>query len=562
MPNIQEYNSEVNPESTISTKQADGASIGPGLEKFGAGVSELGSGISTYQARRETGMAASKLSSMQIGAISKIKDLKSSLDPDGIRAFMDEFDAGVNNLRPDFATSQGSEFLEKQNRYTRDMVFNNLLAKNASLQGQEDAATVDKLSQNYKTAVYNDPDDSTWEHATQAVGDGIDGMHTKGDANAEKLKGSLLRDMAINRFDGAIFHGGAPGGWQRAQDLLDSGTMDKYLNYNSPDKNSDQLYIQSKINAARKGEQADATRSATSFKTAQAAANLDTENMFAKMLYAPKEAGANLNSKTVLDSNLPPSTKRTWLQALERSGLGTDSTDPATYNRLRSQIDSGEISSVDQLKNPLDRGHVSTKDYAKLTTEMMAATTPQGKIEAKNYQRVIDDAKDKLKYNNYGGIDTGMEENLYAFEHEAREAYDKGRSQGFTADQLTNPDSPNYIGNLANKYKARWSPILERFLAEHHVAPPVPVSSVPTTLGVKPTPTPPPSSKPSPITSAAPGPTPVGIANTPLNVPIPPSTPAPRDKAKAAQANMIPEGATGTYNGHKVKRVNGKWEVQ
>jgi len=452
MPNIEQYDSSINPESVISTKEASGVSgMGVGLKALGTGIEDLGTGVQKYQERRETGRAANGLSQIQVDSIKDIKGLQNSMSEEEVADYMKQYDAKVDALRTNTYTSGGSEFLEKQNRYTRDIIFNSLIAKNSALVGQEAVADYKATEQNLSTSVYNSTSQSSFEHSIQSIDDAAQGLSGKGEANAKNLAAESKRTLAFANLEGLIATNP-----DEAQKALDSGRYNNYVNYGKEGTQNDLKIMQDKIDAGYRAKELEYKQNVAVSKTQKT--QFQEQNH--QDLYATILAGT-ASPATFMDAAAKNKISETQYSGLMRDlnavVSGTAKGDPAAFNIARQQITSGQITSFSQLTERYGLGTKNSLSQSNIKTlQGMYLNPPDSKYHANPdlWNALADSSRSKLVQPTYipWGDRAGMSVWSKYMDDVHTDYVKKMDSGKYTPEQLLSPTSKDYIGNNISAY--------------------------------------------------------------------------------------------------------------
>lgn len=163
-----------------------------------------------------------------------------------------------------------------------------------------------------------------------------------------------------------------------------------------------------------------------------------------------------LTPEDILQSNLSSfgsGSKNQFLKMLEERNkpVGGGQSNPAVFNSLFARInaaddDPNRITDENDLNQFVGRG-LSYSDLTKLRGEMQGRGSAEGKIEAELKKRVMSVARSKMVKSNpmLGIVDPKGEENFQRFTVMFLNNYSEQRRKGKTANDLLNPDSPDYI---------------------------------------------------------------------------------------------------------------------
>lgn len=158
-------------------------------------------------------------------------------------------------------------------------------------------------------------------------------------------------------------------------------------------------------------------------------------------------------SDIVDDKTLTFEQREHVLTALNSIAKNGDKTNDQLFTRLFQNIhtadnDPDKITDPQTLVPYVGNG-LSKNDYDYLRKEIAGNGTPEGKAEGVMKQTLLKAAEKKLVLT---PLDEDGQNKFGAFQAWFLPAYDKARASGKTADQLLNPDSPDYMGKAVNAF--------------------------------------------------------------------------------------------------------------
>lgn len=304
------------------------------------------------------------------------------------------------------------------------------------------ANTVDSLDA-LRTSALQAGDQSTRAAAVGAAHQLIDASVINGDMTSEQ--GAVLKKQWTASYsEGSVQM--LP--YDRQIELLSKpkGTSAEFI---APDKREEMLQH------AILAKQVEEERAARLLKEQQEQQQKAIQNSFLQ-----KMTDGALTPQDVLQSNLAPfgsGSKDEFLNMLRAESKGK--TDPVRFNELFARIHlpdgtSGKITNDSQLNQYFVNGQLSLEDLQKLRNEVQGQNTAAGSDESKLKTGVLEVAKNSLTTSNplLGIRDPVGEENLQRFTSWFLEEYAKQRTAGKSAQQLLNPQSPDYLGRQISAY--------------------------------------------------------------------------------------------------------------
>jgi hypothetical protein len=182
----------------------------------------------------------------------------------------------------------------------------------------------------------------------------------------------------------------------------------------------------------------------------------ETENEFIDQL-AKDPMG--LNTHVIADSNLSPADKLKWIAITKKAQSGDVlGTEPALYQRLFENIwadpsDDNYIKDMGELNTYLGGG-LGPQELQQLRREVLLRDNPETTRDGQMKAALLKSAKSQLTGSNplTGMRDPKGDELYYRYQYEFNAEFAKQRAAGKTVDELLNPNSKDYLGNLIQKY--------------------------------------------------------------------------------------------------------------
>lgn len=453
-PRIHDYTADVNPSGPLDLRQAreaDTGGVGNALATLGNTVSQVGQQIHQRDAQSEisdlTADMAQAHADQTIALSDTIKNADPA-DPNVASNFMDKYDESMGNIGDNLETPEAQSYFSKMNAHMRAQFQIGAVKGQAALAGENAAQNYNTTVSSNSTSLVNDPTqfDSVLAQHGAAIGalrdshnlaqGDVDGMESEGETTLAKsaLQG-WINPTGMNSPETAIA-------------LLKAGKFDDYLD--GDEKTA-------AIKEAETGIRAK-TIEANRQQSVQDQVSVDqidkTQNNFLQKL-----SNNTLSNSDIFNSNLPAfgsGSKDQFLKMIDAQTAGPNETDADTYHSLVSRVfapdgDPRKITDPNVLNTYIASGDLSVADGAQLRSQIQK--TPDGKREQQLKANFLKIAQANLiKPDALGMKDPQGQEQYQAFTSDFLPAYDKARAGGATAQQLLDPKSPMYMGNMIRPY--------------------------------------------------------------------------------------------------------------
>jgi hypothetical protein len=331
------------------------------------------------------------------------------------------------DLRSDAALQQELEGID---RYTQDQ---RKAANTATAQ-----ATIDEAIQNAST-YYSDQ--GKWDAAVGVIATEIASIGDNEGWSQEVINNktqTAISKAAQDRINRALINDAAQGEllYVQSKDMID-GDM--------------RIQIEQDLKAAKKAEEVEARLRQAEAR--QAKADLD-DAAFDEHATAVLTGRADPKA-IALDNRLSGRSKFALANALEAQTNVPVSTNPEAFNTAFSQIHSGKITDWHDLVPLVEKKLIDFKDFNTLRGEIEKQDTAEGKTQNTLLTQTLDYAKNTLTTTNptFGIKDPKGEALLQKATVEIMMAWEAGVKAGKTPYQLSNPDSPDYVGKIVDRLK-------------------------------------------------------------------------------------------------------------
>lgn len=383
--------------------------------------------------------------------------------------FTDDFNAKIDALGDNIGTAKGSLYFRQGSAQLKSDFLEKAALGQAQLAGNKAKADyIDSLKYASSTLM---ADPSSFATAQKMQSQLIDiSVNTEHLPYEEALKLKQHSDTELAK--------SAVRGWIRlnpddAQKQLDDGKYDTYFDGDV----KKQLY--GEVTVAKNAQIAEEHHLKQMQKEILKEQQTQTQNDFLERM-----AKNTLSTRDILDSNLDAfgeGSKSAFLRMLTANtnarakGVKYDA---ATFNNLFQKIhlpdgDPNKIVDENSLNKYVGAG-LDVPHLNILRKEIQGSNTMEGKIEAKMKQGVVNIAKGQLtKSNSLTGIkDPIGDELLQQWTSSYLQRYAQQRAAGKSAQALTTPGSPDYLGNDIQTFKRSDQQILQDLVKSNNRTPP------------------------------------------------------------------------------------------
>lgn len=471
MPKIQEYNlqtSAAGPERQTAANIEDTGNVGMALENAGAKLESAASYINRrarqadvadqYAAYANTKAEVSQEFSDRVQGATDNDIAGTNLDGTPGQSMQEKFSDYLDdkfNSMPVPSTAAGREFSERQQAALKSHMLIQMGKAQTQLTGQRAVKTVQTAVNTNAASLEDNP--STFKIDVDAHDAYVDKMVEEQGLPAnrsQELKQWGHQQLAIGAAKGQMIAGSYTDDSGKTKntglDLLDAGGFDSYITRAQKDelRTFGKMQIHA-TDADNKQQQKDA-----------ADARLELQDkMRDHMLQQMVNGGPGaLTAKQIVNSkDLDPDAKIHMIHELESYTKNQASTSGAKDAALaRIYADPASSPAGYAITTPaqiMALQNVATKD--KMTLIKQLGRTPEALEENKMMAQVVTTARSALTRTNplLGQKDPTGDANMSAYLSELYQKHDQLKSQGKTRDQMFNPASPDYLGNMYLKYQ-------------------------------------------------------------------------------------------------------------
>lgn len=449
MPQIPQYESQVNPSGDDTSKQANGSevTIGSGLQAMGQGLEQAGAGLKSYQDHHETIMGAAKFSDFKLQNETDVTNLTQSFDPDDPdfkSKFEQKYQDGVDSITSQMSSIQAAEYISKKADTYKAALWESMLHKNAQLIRQETGVAVKAISTNLTASAYNNPD------LMDANIDQIDDLIKKQpnsnqltDAAHESIKAQVARAVTIGAGQGMVRDD--PDG---LLDELNKGN--KFSGLDAADQANLRAKAESAIRANDRTAELNQKKAENIEKKQQLANFQDLHHQIDEGQMDFKTIDQLWTQKKISDTQYEIATNR-----LQKIMDGTQVGDDSAFMDAQSRIRKGEITNFEDLtaQYGLGKGKGLSQQHLQFLSKTFLEPKNVSRGEDQMWGAVMDQAQKKLIQPTFvpWGDRPGM--NLYAKALTSmRNDYDAQIAAGKSPKELLDPASKDYVGKAIDTY--------------------------------------------------------------------------------------------------------------
>lgn len=452
MPRIKSVENRVETQGPVNSPQAQASDFGDfrGLSAVGQGLDAVGDFVQKRREQSDVSTMSAQLSKARLDWTTNLQERLKTADPNDaefVSNFQQELDDYISELGKNASTDKGSIYFTEQAAQLRTSLLTNAIAGASELAGVKAKQDWQTAVSSNSGAVLSDPSSfeavmSSNKAMTQSLVEtgaisSAQAMELEAKANTETAK-SAIKGMANLNPDAA-------------KEMINSGKFDPYIG-----TMKDQLL--GEVDQAKRGQLIEQERVKKQQEEALKVEQMATQNDFLGKITTGK-----LNTKMVLNSNLPPfgsGSKEQFLQMMEtHNKQRANKSDPQVFLNTFARInlpdgDPKKIVDENDLNGLVVAGKLSFEDLGKLRGEIQGKRTEAGGIESQLKKGLLDVAKGSLTRSNplTGIRDPRGDEQLQAFTSFFLTEYADQRKKGKSAKDLLDPTSPDYMGKAIRNY--------------------------------------------------------------------------------------------------------------
>lgn len=447
MPQIKEYSQRTDVAGPRELRGASddsfGADIYQGVRQAGNTIASLGDLVERRAEQSEISDSSVKLSEAHAQFTNQLHDelQKGTIDSD---KFMQKYDEYMSKASEGISTKGGQEYFNKASASLRAHMLESSHAAQVEVAGARQKQEYLKTRGNYEATLMSDP--TAINRVKEVHNAYLEGLVKNGSLPYEvaqqlkregdsklteaEIRGWIDLDQSKDPKQSKVLADIKAGKWDAAG--LD-GDMKKQLEHETL----------MKINANRADEE---RQRALENRVKEQ----DREN--AQYEYLDKIYNNGTSAQEILkDHRLSPTDQRMYINLIHKTARDEAKNDPTIENQVYRDIMSGKVISIDQITNRVGDG-LDARSANRLVGMFAKRKTPEGMNEQTAKMNVIKQAEKTLLKNPMLGPDPEGQRRLNEFTWAFEEQYNEARTKGKSVKELTDPGSPDYLGNLIRQY--------------------------------------------------------------------------------------------------------------
>ncbi len=457
MPQIRSYELQTKAAGVPDVQQASPEAfgqVGRAMQGTAQQGLELSGAIQKRQAQSDLSDLHVNLSKAQADLTTQYQDelQKGTLDTE---KFSQDVEDNLQSIGDQSSTREGRLYFEQASATLKAHFMEHAAAGQAQLAGAKAKDNFVTTLNNNSTTLINDP--SSFDLTNQLQQQGIDNLVQTGGLPAAEA--GTLKAHAQNALAKSAVRGWINIDPEGALKQLNDGKWDKILGDKETPGGMVKEQLIGQADQAIRARSIEDERFKRQEKEAKLKLQTDTQNDFLNKMQTD-----DLSTKDILKSNLDPigsGSKETFLKLLEAHEKAKSEkiqTDSATYINLwdRIHLDDGDpqkLVNENDLNKYMGRG-LTVENINVLRAEIQGKKTTGGADEAELKKGLTDIAKGKLTSSNplIGKKDPEGDTQYQKWLSQFQTEYAKQRQAGKTPQQLSNPDSPDYLLKNVNQY--------------------------------------------------------------------------------------------------------------
>lgn len=414
---------------------------------YGDIIQGIGKDVDNYEYSQELSQGAASLALIHNNMTTAWNKTAAATDPndDTIQQkFMDSAEDQLNHWSESFQTRRGQDWAQSQVNSIRTHLWEKTSADMGIRAGE---AAVGNLKTGLTSlADLAGKDFTTIDHSLEQIDTMVAAQGEAGYLN-QKQRDAISSDMK-NELVKAGLKGLADRQPQQATALIASGHFDDYISKTE----GKQLVNYAKVQEhAREVDQQRAAE-AKSYAHEQKISQVNMELVGQTLQGKPPSA-----AQIVANTDLPTEQKAIWIgkdgilsmpeNALRSPQYGND------FGKVADAFYSGNTLSDESILGGVRDGHVTLAGAAQLQKLNAMRKTPEGLAELNAQKPVLTLSQAQIVKGGSGASDPQGQQLYNQFLQSFYQAWDAGLKKGSTPAQLADPNSKDYLGNLAAQFK-------------------------------------------------------------------------------------------------------------
>lgn len=476
MAQIKEYNLQTNaagPERQTAAHVEDTGNTGTALTQLGRTVGNIGEAVEKRQGQINSADISAKMSKAHADSTIELNEMLQKATPEDLAGgtssgapgskslsdkFLDNYDKRMAEIADGATTDAGREYFEKSNAQLRAHFQVQAYEGQAALIGAKAKTDTINSIQNGSTVLMNDP--SALEITKKNFDEFLQAQIKTGGLPAAKA--GELQKAAYAEFAEGSARGYMNINPDAAEKMIKAGKFDAYIS-------GDQKYkLLAEAKVYKNAQEVEENRQKKMAKDARKEQAEATQDMMLNKIYKNE-----MSSKEILnDHSLDFSEKLQMIHVMKQHQEEANKTDPEVYRAVYDRVnakdgDPQKITDVNELSEFVGNG-ISVSDLQSFRKQVQGGKSGEGKIETQLRKSFTDMAKNQLtKTNEMTGLkDPNGDEQYHAFLTDFTNKYQSEVQKGKTPDQLLNPKSPDYMGNMLQNYVKTPNQIMQDMAAQ------------------------------------------------------------------------------------------------
>jgi Sec-independent protein translocase protein TatA len=456
MPQIRQYTAQGDVGGAPQSRRiyTEDISLGRSIQGLGSAISEVSDVVYKRQEQKEVNDLTAKMAAKDAEYTKALQEKLRTADPKDpnyeklIPEFLDAYDKDIGSLQDGISTNGARQYFTRENAQMRTHFTKFAASAQAELAGIKAVEDYKSTVDNFSATLVSDP--SSYERIQQRHDEAIDNMVKYGALPMEKA-------LQFKQVGKETLAKSAVQGWvdinpQYAKKQLEEGQWDNMLGGEAKTQMIGRA--EQGINAQRIEAERQKQLEKEALKERQTVVQND---------FLAKMSKGKLTTKDILNSNLDAfgsGSKEQFLNMLEQKRDKPMRTDPGTYRALWDRIhlpdgDKKKINDENELNQYVSKGLLTFESLGQLRAEIQGKRTEEGGIESELKKGLADVAKGQLtKSNAMTGLrDPVGDEQYQKFMSYFLTEYSNQRKKGKSAQDLLNPDSPDYLGKAIGRFK-------------------------------------------------------------------------------------------------------------